>query len=91
MLEQPARRFVSDHAVKGTVKGKKHNVFIWHLVFIKCLYIQFKNIKTIENKIILESTQELRNNKENTKRNLESRNVECKQNEKEIKKESLLS
>lgn len=51
---------------------------------------QFKNIKTTENKIILEGTQELRNNKGNTERNLESRNVKCKQNEKEIKKEALL-
>lgn len=34
----------------------------------------------------MENTQELRNNKENTERNLESRNVKCKQNEKKLRK-----
>lgn len=47
-----------------------------------------KNIKTTENKMKLESTQGERDIAENTVRNEEIKNVKCKQDETEIKKET---
>lgn len=46
-----------------------------------------KNIKTTENKMKLESTQGEKDIAENTVRNAEIKNVKCKQDETEIKKE----